>query len=98
MEDFTGMLAVAGGLLIVLIPVAGLTARFALKPLIESISNAMRARQGVGAGDGPAMERRIAALEAEVTSLRTVLRQVSDGAAFDRQLSGSSSATPRIGG
>ena len=40
MEDFTGMLAVAGGLLIVLIPVAGLTARFALKPLIESISNA----------------------------------------------------------
>lgn len=42
------MLAVAGGLLIVLIPVAGLTARFALKPLIESISSAMRARQGIG--------------------------------------------------
>jgi hypothetical protein len=94
MEEITGMLAVAGGLLIVLIPVAGLTARFALKPLIESISNAMRARQGIG--DAPAMERRIAALEAEVTSLRSELRQVSDGAAFDRQLADSSSA-PKLG-
>lgn len=54
----------------------------------------MRVRQGVG--DGPAMERRIAALEAEVTSLRTELRHVSDGAAFDRQLADSSSS-PKLG-
>ena len=94
MEDFTGMVAVLGGLLIVLIPIAGLTARFALKPLIESISGAMRARQGIG--DGPALERRIAALEAEVTSLRGELRHASDGAAFDRQLSDASSS-PKLG-
>jgi hypothetical protein len=81
--DPVEILSVAGGLLIVLIPVAGLTARFALKPLIESISGVMRARQG---GDVAALERRIAALEAEVTSLRGELASGEEARAFDRRL------------
>ena len=88
MEDFTGMVAVLGGLLIVLIPIAGLTARFALKPLIESVTAALRARQG---GDVAGMERRVAQLEQELASMRGDLKQVADGAAFDRSLARGSS-------
>lgn len=93
MDDLAGILAVAGGLLIVLIPIAGLTARFALKPLIESMAGMMRARQ-VGGGDTSAMERRIAALEAEVASLRGELRHELDGAAFDRSLASLPGGSP----
>ncbi|MFL5386530.1 MAG: hypothetical protein ACJ8GN_28775 [Longimicrobiaceae bacterium] len=93
MDDFIGMIAVTGGILIVLIPIAGLTARFALKPLIESVTAALRARQGGGEVSG--MERRMAQLEEEVTALRGELRRVSDGAAFDRRLAESAAETPR---
>jgi len=93
MDDFIGMIAVAGGILIVLIPIAGLTARFALKPLIESVTAAMRARQGGEVSAG--VERRMALLEDEVAALRGELRKVSDGAAFDRSLAAPSPEPPR---
>ena len=82
--DWVGIVSVTGGLLIVLIPVAGLTARFALKPLIESITGVMRARQG--GGDVTALEGRIAALEAEVSSLRGEITSGEEARAFDRRL------------
>ena len=83
--DPVAMLAVGGVILIVLVPIAGLTARFALKPLIESITAAMRVRAGSG-GDVPEIERRMAQLEQEVTSLRAEVARAADGAAFDRRL------------
>jgi len=86
--DPVAILAVGGGLLVVLIPIAGLTARFALKPLIESITDVMRVRQG---GDVAGMERRVAQLEQELALVRGQLKQVADGAAFDRSLSSGSS-------
>jgi hypothetical protein len=91
--DLVAILAVSGGLLVVLIPVAGLTARFALKPLIDSVTAAMRVRQG--GGDVSGMERRLAALEQELASLRGELQQVADGAAFDRRLAAPSSSPER---
>jgi hypothetical protein len=84
------MVAVLGAVLVVLIPIAGLTARFALKPLIESVTAALRARQG---GDVAGMERRVAALEQELATVRGQLRQIADGAAFDRSLTQGSSPT-----
>ncbi|HEV7590844.1 MAG TPA: hypothetical protein VGO40_22225 [Longimicrobium sp.] len=81
--DLVAILAVSGGILVVLVPIAGLTARFALKPLIESITEAMRVRQG---GDVPAMERRVAVLEQELAGMRAELQRAADGAAFDRRL------------
>ena len=96
MDDFVEIIAVTGGILIVLVPIAGLTARFALKPLIESVTAALRARQ---VGEVPAgVERRMALLEEEVAALRGELRRVSDGTAFDRSLAGPSPETPRAGG
>jgi hypothetical protein len=93
--DLVPILAISGALLVVLIPIAGLTARFALKPLIESIADAMRVRQGGEAQQG--VERRLARLEEELTSMHGELRKLADGAAFDRQLAQPTSAeTPRI--
>ena len=87
MDEIVPIIAVAGTFLVVLIPVAGLTARFALKPLIESVTAALRARQG---GDVAGMERRVAQLEQELATMRGQLQQVADGAAFDRSLTGGS--------
>jgi len=94
--DLVPILAVSGSILVVLIPIAGLTARFALKPLIESITDAMRVRQQGGHVQG--MERRMAKLEQELAALRGEVRKVADGAAFDRELAGPAPPeTPRIG-
>jgi hypothetical protein len=93
--DLVPILAISGGLLVVLIPIAGLTARFALKPLIESDAAAMRVRQG---GDVQAMEQRIARLEQELTSLRGEVSRVADGADFDRKLAEPApTRAPRLG-
>lgn len=89
--DLGELIAVTGGILIVLIPVAGLTARFALKPLIETVAKAMQARRGDEATQ--LVERRVALLEQELAAMRTDLKQLSDGRDFDRQLAaGTSSA------
>jgi hypothetical protein len=91
MGDLTGIIAVTGGILLFLIPVAGLTARFALKPLIESVTRALQARQGAGGGDAlAAVERRLASLEQEVSSLRSDLHRIGDAKEFDRRLAAGS--------
>jgi hypothetical protein len=74
------------GGLIVLIPVAGLTARFALKPVVEAI---IRVRAGQGANTAEALsllERRVALLEQQNRELETALERVSAAKDFDRQL------------
>jgi hypothetical protein len=93
MGDLTGIIAVTGGILLFLIPVAGLTARFALKPLIESVTRALQARQGTGGGGDAlvAVERRLASLEQDVSSLRSELHRIGDGKEFDRKLAAGSS-------
>jgi hypothetical protein len=87
MHGLTGLVAVVGGILLFLVPIAGLTARFALKPLVDSVARAMQARQPVG---DAGVERRLFALEQEVSQLRGDLQRLSDGRDFDRKLASSS--------
>jgi len=54
--------------LIVLVPVAGITARFALKPLIDSILRVAEVRRPVE--EVRQLERRVALLEQELAGLR----------------------------
>ena len=89
MNDLIPLVTILGAFLVVLIPVAGLTARFALKPLIESITRAMQARQGGGEPSG--VERRLARIETELSALRADVHQLADGRDFDR-LAASSAA------
>jgi hypothetical protein len=63
-----GVLAVLIGGLIVLVPVAGITARFALKPLIDSIIRVAEACRP--AEEVRQLERRVAQLEQELAGLR----------------------------
>lgn len=82
--DLTALVAVIMGTSIVLIPVAGLTARFALKPLVESLSKGWEHK---GLEDTVAVsERRIAFLEQQVESLEGTVRHIEEAHTFDRQL------------
>jgi hypothetical protein len=82
--DVTAVVAVVMGLMVVLIPIAGLTARFALKPIAEAVA---RMRSGQGAGRELAvMEQRVALLEQQLSNLETDVRKIEEVADFDRQL------------
>ncbi|HEX6135571.1 MAG TPA: hypothetical protein VFZ24_16485 [Longimicrobiales bacterium] len=86
--DFVALSAVILGCLMFLIPIAGLTARFAIKPIVEAIA---RMREGSMDRDTVQMlERRIALLEQEVhgvTELRADLVRLVEELEFNRQLS-----------
>jgi hypothetical protein len=78
--EFT-RLAIMG--LAILIPITGLTVRFALRPLVEA-----RARVIAGAAQ-PELDQRMRRLEAEVDSLaelRTSLDRLTDELEFQRKL------------
>lgn len=70
---------------IVLIPSIGLTARFALKPIVEAI---VRLRDAFPAATAaPAqVDRRIAALEDEMRQLREGFERLASAVEFDAQL------------
>jgi hypothetical protein len=81
------IIAILMGGLCFLIPIAGLTARFALKPIVEVIA---RGREGNQNKEALAtFERRLALLEQEVqsvTGLREEVSRLSEDQEFRRQL------------
>lgn len=82
--DWTGLLGVFMGTLIVLIPVAGLTARFAFKPVVEAIA---QFRQTPQANDRlSAIESRLALLENQMENTEAELTRLSDESEFRRKL------------
>jgi hypothetical protein len=89
--DLTEVIAVIMGISVVLIPIIGLTARFALKPTVEALS---RIFEGRGRDETvQILERRIALLESQVEVMESSVRRVEEGARFDAQLkAGSDSA------
>ena len=70
--------------MVVGVPVLGLTARFALKPIVESIVRLREAflQTPESAGSGAHVRR----LEEEVSELREQVRRLADAAEFDRKL------------
>jgi hypothetical protein len=82
--DVTGLVATIGGLLIVLIPVAGLTARFALKPIVEAIFNARE--NSAGAREAAILEKRVALLEQQLHSIEGSMERLAEDTEFRRQL------------
>ena len=82
--DLTSLVAVIGVFLVVLIPVAGLTARFALKPIVEAI---FRARESpTAARETALLEKRVALLEQQLRSVEGSMERLAEGAEFRRQL------------
>lgn len=85
--DLTAVVATVMGLLVVLIPVAGLTARFALKPIVEAMAR-YRETQGSNRELELAVQR-LSLLEQQMGLLETDVRQLEEGEEFRRELKAS---------
>lgn len=82
--SLTAVIAVIMGISVVLVPVIGLTARFALKPVVEALSKVFESR---GTAESlQIMERRIALLEAQVEGMEHSVSRLDEASRFDAQL------------
>lgn len=90
--DLTALVGTILGISIVLVPVMGLTARFALKPVVEALGKTFEHR----ALDETVriLERRVELQEQQIDMLQNSIREISDGREFDRQLSAPPPADP----
>ncbi len=78
------LVAVFLGISVALVPVIGLTARFALKPTVEALSRLFESR---GANESVRLlERRIELHEQEIAVLQSGLRSLYEAQEFERQL------------
>lgn len=77
-------LAIFLGLMTVLIPITGLTARFALKPVMEALSKYRESQtdQQMQA----LLERRVALMEEQLHSMDRSLRELAEASEFQREL------------
>ena len=94
--DLTAIVAVVMGMLVVLIPVAGVTLRYAIKPITESLARLRES--GMEREKVQILERRVALLEQEVHGLdgvRQDLTSALEAAEFQRQLNMPSGRTER---
>jgi hypothetical protein len=83
-ENLIALTAVILGSLTVLIPIAGITARIALKPIVESMA---RYREMKGTDDTVSLlERRMSLLEEQLHGVDRSLRILVDDADFRRRL------------
>jgi hypothetical protein len=90
--NLTEIISVIMGISVVLIPVIGLTARFALKPTVEALSRIFESR---GMNESvQILERRIGLLESQVEVMETSLNRVQEAARFDAQLKAGQDSPP----
>lgn len=72
----------------VLIPVVGLTARFALGPLIEKFARGRSTQIETLAGELGALRVEVEGLRDELRHQQTEIKRLRDAADFERQLKG----------
>ena len=94
--DLTALLAVFMGISIILIPIIGLTARFALKPTVEAFSRILEAK---GSDESISiLERRIALMEQQLESIESSVQRIADTAEFDHDLAAPAQSPAQISG
>ena len=94
--DLTALLAVFMGVSVVLVPVIGLTARFALKPTVEALSRFFDKK-----GNDEAisiLERRMALMEQQLESIESSVQRIADTAEFDHDLAAPEQSPAQISG
>ena len=82
--DLTALVGTILGISIVLIPVAGLTLRFALKPAVSALTGFFN-HQGLE-DSVRVLERRVDFQEHQIEALEGTLRRITEGSEFDRKL------------
>jgi hypothetical protein len=91
--DLTAIVAIVMGISVVLIPIIGLTARFALKPTVEALSRVFENRS---MGEGmQILERRLALLETQMETLESSMHQLQETTRFDTQLRAGAEPLPK---
>jgi hypothetical protein len=82
--DLVGLVATIMGISVILIPVIGLTARFALKPTVEALGKFFETK---GSEEiVRLLERRVALLEQQVEYMEGHIRELEDVSTFHREL------------
>lgn len=89
--DLIAIIAVVMGVSIVLVPVIGLTARFALKPFVESLGHFFQSRNVEESVR--IVERRMALMEAQLESMEGTLSRLADASEFHRDLRAGTTAS-----
>lgn len=85
-DNLIGLVAVVMGCSMVLIPILGFTARYALKPTMEAIEQFMRSK---GTDDALRIqERRLDLMEQQLEQVEHRVRDLLRAQKFDRQLRG----------
>ncbi len=95
--DLTSLVAVILGISIVLVPVIGLTARYALSPTVQALAKLFESK---GTEEAVRiLERRIELQEQEIAMLSQTVRSLTEGRDFERQLAAPpKSSAPGAGG
>lgn len=86
-ELFIPLTAIVLGSLMFLIPIAGLTARFALKPIMEALARNREASAGGTARELGVLEQRVALLEQQYQTLESNVDRIAEFRDFERRLS-----------
>lgn len=82
--DIVALVASVMGISIVLVPVIGLTARFALKPVVEALAKVFESR-GLDDTVG-VLERRMALMEQQIEAMEGSVRRIAEATEFHREL------------
>lgn len=82
--DWVALVGVVGGVLFLLIPILGFTARFALKPVVES----MLALKGAQAApqELASLKERVAFLEGQLSEMETEMERLQEARDFESRL------------
>lgn len=81
---WTGFAAVVMGTLVILIPIAGLTLRFAIKPIADAVARFRETQQSER--QLSMLEKRVTLLEQQVSHVEEDLGRVTELREFDRKL------------
>jgi hypothetical protein len=86
LEVLIPLVAVTLGIMTVLIPIAGFTARFALKPIVEAMARMKEIQAGSTGRELSVLEQRVALLEQQHSALEHEIERLAELKDFDRQL------------
>jgi hypothetical protein len=78
--------AIILGSLMFLIPIAGVTARFAIKPILDSMRAAREGQAGTNARELGVLEQRVALLEQQFQGLENSVDRLTELKEFERRL------------
>jgi hypothetical protein len=91
--DLTAVVGMILGTAIVLVPLIGFTARYALKPLAESLSRLKQSRESEESVR--ILERRMQLIEQQLEAMDTTMTRLAEAAEFHHELH--SGAVPALG-